>query len=50
MAKALMGEGAKVFPIINVGFPFPGTMSNIVKQFDDVALLVCLLSNEISMI
>ena len=36
MAAALR-SGSKNFPILNVLFPFKGTMTNIVKQFDDVA-------------
>ncbi len=36
MAAALRG-GSEKFPILNILFPFKGTMTNIVKQFDDTA-------------
>ena len=36
MAKAL-SSGSENFPILNILFPFKGTMTNIVKQFDDAA-------------
>ena len=36
MAKALR-SGSENFPILNILFPFKGTMTNIVKQFDDAA-------------
>ena len=36
MSQALRA-GEKDFPVLNILFPFKGTMTNIVKQFDDVA-------------
>ena len=36
MAQALRGASRR-FPIINILFPFPGTTTNIIKQFDDAA-------------
>ena len=36
MAQGLK-SASKKFPLLNILFPFPGTQTNIIKQFDDMA-------------
>ena len=48
MVQALRA-GEKDFPVLNILFPFKGTMTNIVKQFDDVAPAPLLLSRKMLM-